>query len=706
MGYIKEMSGSKRRSYLGIGVSNFNFNTSAGRLGTIDTVCHSALNQHSNEFFGSDSIPYDPWKMLRLSKKFLSLRSVKDYPELIKQLDDRKEWNKTRHVIETLLDVFTSLKFSHSTLHPKAYSKGIVDVRRSVETGNTFIADIERSHSIRLDPVDSPKELAKYRLRIQRIIDWSYKVDLVPVMMTLTMFHRWDYLAPLCRALRLAWSELFGSGQAGYNRKLHIGLQGFIRRMEETLNDGSEFAIDDNNNLVSSSLGNVSSEVVTSGGGSVAAARNDLSNDPHSDAVRLTNAGWHPHYHVILFIPRDKLQTLSEYEETLQEVWVELVSKYYKKEVGKEIPASYYDAFKKHGLVLSRYKSEEHAKRCGNRRGKTGDLLEVKDGKYLAKMLGYDSPEVFGGDSEMTSFNAKSNLNANGTVKRIGGKIPFDLLCEKQTASNIDLWCEYAIATKGIPCFTFSKGLEKMVNAYYKEHPNEEYTKVSYSTNPSNAVTVGSFAREDYKKIYRHSQSGNMLEIAKSGFEKLSEWAKDTLGILCFKPSADECSSENINPSADKDKKFLLSSKTATNSNPIVSVDEDDLAVAKKMESDVYNTYGVHLIPLVSNGLSIDDAINSLSLTDAQKETLVSFAMCYKANIIKSRERMEELQHNLSPSSEPPPDITDSYQYEQWAEREFKKQQTYQAVANDSNLSSENKEKILRLLDEYYSNSP
>jgi len=93
-------------------------------------------------------------------------------------------------------------------------------------------------------------------------------------------------------------------------------------------------------------------------------------------------------------------------------------------------------------------------------------------------------------------------------------------------------------------------------------------------------------------------------------------------------------------------------------------------------------------------------------LTDAQKETLVSFAMCYKANIIKSRERMEELQHNLSPSSEPPPDITDSHQYEQWDEREFKKQQNYQAVANDSNLSSDDKEKILRLLDEYYSNSP
>ena len=647
------MSSSKRRSYLGLGVSNFNFNTSTDRLGTIDAVCR----------LGSDNIPYnDLWKMQCRAKFMLSMRSIEDFPKLIEQLDKRKEWNRVSRKVETLLDLFPSLKYSYSSQLPGAYKKGIVDVRCSSETGKTYVGDIARSHSIRLDPVDSPKELKKYRLRIQRVIDWSYKVGLVPVMMTLTMFHRWDNLAPLCRALRLAWSSLFGTGQAGYERKLHIGLQGYIRRMEETLNDGSEFEVGNNGNLlVPSSLGNVLDEVGSCGLGSVAAARNDLSNVPQSDAISLTNAGWHPHYHVILLIPRDKVQVLSDYEETLKDVWLNLVCKYYKQEVGKEVPVAYYNAFKEHGLVLSRYKSESHAKRCGNRHGKSGDLLEVHDGKYLAKMLGYDSPEVFGGDSEMTSFNSKSNFkcDANG-IPHIGGKIPFDLLCEELTASNVDLWCEYAIATKGIPCFTFTKGLEKTVAEYYKEHPEEEYVKMSFSTNSSNAVTVGSLSRDDYKKLYRSFQVGNMLKIAKYGVDKLSEWLKDNFDIDIFKPATEKKSS-SVKGEDKKSETHLLSVAPEIKEN--IQVNEEDLAVAEKMEKDVYMTYHVHLLPLVSNGLSIEDAIHSFNISDSQKDLLFSLVIYYRDNIRKSKERLENLNSgdgNNSISSPPPPDIQDS----------------------------------------------
>jgi hypothetical protein len=429
---------------------------------------------------------------------------------------------------------------------------------------------------------------------------------------------------------------LFGSGQAGYERKLHIGLQGYIRRMEETLNDGSEFDVGNNGNLlVPSSLGNVSDDVGSCGRGSVAAARNDLSNVPQSDAISLTNAGWHPHYHVILLIPRDKVQVLSDYEETLKDVWLNLVCKYYKQEVGREVPAAYYNAFKEHGLVLSRYKSEEHAKRCGNRHGKAGDLLEVHDGKYLAKMLGYDSLEVFGGDSEMTSFNSKSNLkcDANG-IPHIGGKIPFDLLCEELTASNVDLWCEYAIATKGIPCFTFTKGLEKTVAEYYKEHPEEEYVKMSFSTNSSNAVTVGSLARDDYKKLYRSFQVGNMLKIAKYGVDKLSEWLKDNFDIDIFKPAIEKKSS-SVKGDDKKSEIPLLS--VAPELKEKIQVNEEDLAVAEKMEKDVYMTYHVHLLPLVSNGLSIEDAIHALNISDSQKDLLFSLVIHYRDNIRKSK---------------------------------------------------------------------
>ena len=99
------------------------------------------------------------------------MRSVEDFPKLIEQLDKRKDWNRASREVETLLDLFPSLKYSYSSQLPFAYKKGVVNVRHSVETGNVYVGDIARSHSIRLDPVDSPKEIKKYRLRIQRVTE-------------------------------------------------------------------------------------------------------------------------------------------------------------------------------------------------------------------------------------------------------------------------------------------------------------------------------------------------------------------------------------------------------------------------------------------------------------------------------------------------------------------------------------------------------
>lgn len=618
------MTGSKRRLYLGIKVSK---KANNAKLGIFDGVCPKK-NQ--------------VWKMQRLAKSMLSMRFVDEFSSLFEKLDKRKDWNKSQRKVTSLLDLFPSLKYSYSSPLPKACRKGLVDIRSSVFNGKTYIGDMARSHSIRLDPVDSPKELKKYRLRIQRVIDWSYKNGLVPVMMTLTIFHRWDELSALCRALRLAWSSLFGSGRAGYERKLHIGLQGFIRRMEETLGDGSEVGIDENNGTCS--LGYVTEQVEADfmGGRSPARRRCDLSKKTQSDAIYLPNAGWHPHYHVILFIPRDKLQVLSDYEKTLKEVWLNLVCKFYKQEVGKEIPLTYYEAFKKHGLVLSRYNSEDHAKRCGNIHGKAGNLLEVHDGKYLAKVLGVDSQEIFGGDYEMTSSNAKSNFNGNISKSkvRIGGKVPFDLLREKVTAANVDLWCEYAIATKGIPCFTFSKGLEKTVDEYYKTHPDDKDQTSSFSKD-SNFVRVGSLLLDEYKKIYHCFQIGNMLEVSKLGVDKLSEWMKQNFGINLMKP---------INEDDEDEKLVSKSIPLETPKDHVadeIQVNAEDLAVAEKMENDVYATYHTHLPQIVSKGLSLKDAINSLAIDEPQKETLLSIANYYRKSIQKSKSRLKNLNSDM-----------------------------------------------------------
>lgn len=455
---IMTMSGSKRRSHLGIAVSK----CGDSNLGTIDVI---GPEKKDSEFIGKNRIsPVNLWKLLRRSKQLLAMRVPT--AELIQKLDYRKEWNLGRE-IESILDLFPSVKFSHSSLRGKKFTGKV----RILSNGSKArIDDIARSHSIRLDPVEAPKELFKYRQRIQKIIEWSYANELVPVMMTLTLYHRWDYLDSLCNVLRSAWSELF-RGSQGMKRKQYMGLRGYIRRMEETFNDGED-----------------ESE---------------------------TNAGWHPHYHVILLIPREKLKLVSEYEDTLKTVWVELVRKHYKAEFGEEIPSSYYETFRQHGLVFSRYKTDEHAARCGNACGKAGDLLEVHDGKYLAKIIGTDDA-LYGGDTELTAVMQKNS------------KAPFDMLCGEVTANLADLWCEYALATKKIPCFTFSHGLQKEVDTYFASV--NQQSLVAGDSLPEEKL-VGCISPENYQWLYRHFQIGDLLLKANEGYEVVKTWLKENFNM-------------------------------------------------------------------------------------------------------------------------------------------------------------------------------
>ena len=448
------MRGSARRSRLGLGVSNWDFPS----LGIIEMTGPKTKTGEAVAVADDNR-----WKLLRRSKQLLAMRTVTS--TLVERLDLRRKWNLTRPV-DTVLDLFPAVKFSHSSLCGKKLDS-TVDV---VSNGKSVhIKDIALSHSIRLDPVDSPKELYKYRLRIQKVIEWTYANNLVPVMMTLTVFHRWNYLAPLHRVLSAAWSDLF-RGSAGLKRKEHIGLRGYIRRLEETFNDGD------------------------------------------ADFDESLNSGWHPHYHVILLVPREKLSVLSGYESELRKVWVSLVRKHYIKEFGEDIPVSYLSSFEEHGLYFSRYASEEHAARCGSPNGKTGGLFEVKDGLYLAKIMGTDTP-LYGGDSEMTADLLKNS------------KTPFDLLKGEVTASLADLWCEYAIALKKVPCFKFSQGLEKEVNEFFG---SSKGIALSIDDNPSEQLVVR-LKPEDYRWLYRQCLIGDLLEVAKnSGAEGAKAWLKES----------------------------------------------------------------------------------------------------------------------------------------------------------------------------------
>lgn len=483
---FKTFTGSKRRERLGLGVTEPKGEAWYYRTRPVRWL-KTALNPYNRE---------DSWYLLNNSKLFLASRIPS--LSLCKQLDKRREWNVEQRPLETVLDLFPSVKYSQSSFLPMAHRRGFVDLKVAIPTEKKYfdgvssvdnfvdvsnsadnkkfskpkvrVDDIARSHNYRLDPVDAPKELRKYQIRIARVIAYAYEIGCVPIMATLTTYHRWHALRGLVDVLQKARSHLF-DGRQGRRLAKEMGLLGYLNRLEETINDGDE--------------------------------------NTH-------NAGWHPHFHCLFVIPRDNLEKVSGMEQELRERWVSLICKYFKEEFGEEIPESYLPAFKEHGFWFSRYSKGVFK----------GQLRPVKDSQYLAKIMGYDPADIYGGDKELATANLKDS------------KIPFDLLRE-YTAANVDLWNEYAIAMKGVVGFRFSKGLEKAAADYFDAHPS----KNPFSDKCPDEEVLARLDNAVYQLFYRNYKIPQFLQKAREGVESLKKWMQETfveLGFphLCVNPLA------------------------------------------------------------------------------------------------------------------------------------------------------------------------
>ena len=410
----------------------------------------------------------------RLRKRGISPQSIdwKNSPWYRQYLRD-----SVREKDSLFFDAEKVLKSPESPTAKDLFRYDYVDVVASEKNENVSVRfdDVCRSHSIWLDPVDAPKELYKWQLRIQKAIAWAYLDDCVPVMMTLTIFHRWHHLKNLLNVLQNSWDNFLVSSWSARKRRAVMDLQGYVRRLEITINDKIS-----------------------------------------PDGEILPNFGFHPHFHVILFVPKDKLEIVSDMEAQLKKNWVEIVAAQFQKEFSEEIDPSYLSAFEAHGLHFSRYNKGELK----------GELRPVKDSVYLAKIMGYDPAEVYGGDKEVSASIIKDS------------KIPFDLLREV-SASNIDLWTEYAIATKGVPALQFSRPLIKKINEYFISHPDKN--PLTCELPPSKIVAHMDF--EILRLFYRNFLIPQLRQKAAEGYEALLSWVKEKLvelgvSALCDDPTA------------------------------------------------------------------------------------------------------------------------------------------------------------------------
>lgn len=79
----------------------------------------------------------------------------------------------------------------------------------------------------------------------------------------------------------------------------------------------------------------------------------------------------------------------------------------------------------------------------------------------------------------------------------------------KPTAEIVDLWNEYAIATKGLSVFRFTPGFKGVIDEYFKQHPDRD----PVSAQKPKAVFTAPLKKEIYHLLYRNFKIAEVKRI-------------------------------------------------------------------------------------------------------------------------------------------------------------------------------------------------
>lgn len=169
-------------------------------------------------------------------------------------------------------------------------------------------------------------------------------------------------------------------------------------------------------------------------------------------------AGWHPHYHMILWVPRGKELEAGDWEEKLNEFWLR---------TAKKKTLKYWQKHKLHTFLLDNggtyeavldrmFNARDKQKGVHFSRDERGNLREVDSSDYLCG---------WGADSELTG-------NVRKEASHEGHMTPYQILSAAKDNSMLEkVYIDFCLATSGVHRVDFSQtGLVKMIVAYQKEH--------------------------------------------------------------------------------------------------------------------------------------------------------------------------------------------------------------------------------------------
>lgn len=169
-------------------------------------------------------------------------------------------------------------------------------------------------------------------------------------------------------------------------------------------------------------------------------------------------AGWHPHYHMLFWVPRGKEQEAGKWEEQLNEFWLDIAKRktlqYWKK---NNLHSFLLEKGGSYEAVLGRmFKASDLQKGVHFSRDEAGNLREVDSSDYLCG---------WGADSELTG-------NVRKEASHSGHMTPYQILNAAKTDSYMEkIYIDFCLATRTVHRVDFSQtGLVKMIVAYEKEH--------------------------------------------------------------------------------------------------------------------------------------------------------------------------------------------------------------------------------------------
>lgn len=319
-------------------------------------------------------------------------------------------------------------------------------------------------------PYCTAKKMAKYAKRIAAAIEALEQQNLVPIMITFTIFHtRSQSCEDSFAILRRAW-ELFDKN-GRWTKK----------RTEQQKNGRKQSNNVSGDNYIRS--------------GAWTNFRHDF-NITHSVKCLETTYGkhgWHPHMHALFWVPKDKLQNVAEYEESLLKRWLDCENS----AAQKILKPRQYEIRKFLYAKESRPDAEHKALYIS--KTPDGKIYRVHSGDYACGWAG--EHEITGGTQTL-----KEARGDNMTPFQILQKAYLlEKRDKKQSNHLLRLFMNFAYTVKKnrISRIAFSRtGIKSIIDNFLQSNAGKEYLKKKVSQlNVAAYYNVAWFSKQQWSRL-------------------------------------------------------------------------------------------------------------------------------------------------------------------------------------------------------------